>query len=93
MYEDPVSHHQQGMGGADSQFALCGAGVGSRGHEPLIVSLTPLGPMGLDARRVGIPRSRWRCGGIPIPAGWSADAADPGGGGPTLSTATWSMPI
>ena len=44
-----------GMGGADSQLLSAAQGLRSRGHEVLIVSLTPLGPMGLEARSAGIP--------------------------------------
>jgi hypothetical protein len=44
-----------GMGGADSQLRSAAQELRSRGHEVLIVSLTPLGPMGLEARSVGIP--------------------------------------
>jgi glycosyltransferase involved in cell wall biosynthesis len=44
-----------GMGGADSQLLSAAQELRSRGHEVLIVSLTPLGPMGLEARSVGIP--------------------------------------
>lgn len=44
-----------GMGGADSQLLAAAQELRARGHEVLVVSLTPLGPMGLQARRVGIP--------------------------------------
>jgi glycosyltransferase involved in cell wall biosynthesis len=44
-----------GMGGADSQLLSAAQELRSRGHEVLIVSLTPLGPMGLEARSLGIP--------------------------------------
>jgi glycosyltransferase involved in cell wall biosynthesis len=43
-----------GMGGADSQLLSAAQELRSRGHEILIISLTPLGPMGLEARSVGI---------------------------------------
>ena len=62
-----------GMGGADSQLLSAAQELRSRGHEVLIVSLTPLGPMGLEARSAGIateslemrrglpdPRGLWR---------------------------------
>lgn len=62
-----------GMGGADSQLLCAAQELRTRGHEVLIVSLTPLGPMGLDARGVGLsteslemrrgfpdPRGLWR---------------------------------
>jgi glycosyltransferase involved in cell wall biosynthesis len=44
-----------GMGGADSQLLSASQELRSRGHEVLIVSLTPLGPMGFEARSVGLP--------------------------------------
>jgi len=44
-----------GMGGADQQLLSAGQEMRSRGHEVLIVSLTALGPMGLEARSIGIP--------------------------------------
>ena len=44
-----------GMGGADSQLLSAAQELRSRGHEVLIVSLTPLGPMGLQARSAGLP--------------------------------------
>jgi glycosyltransferase involved in cell wall biosynthesis len=44
-----------GMGGADSQLLSAAQELRSRGHEVLIVSLTPLGPMGFEARSVGLP--------------------------------------
>lgn len=43
-----------GMGGADSQLLSAAQELRSRGHEVLIVSLTPLGPMGLEARSLGL---------------------------------------
>jgi glycosyltransferase involved in cell wall biosynthesis len=43
------------MGGADSQLLSAARELRSRGHEVLIVSMTPLGPMGVDARTAGIP--------------------------------------
>jgi glycosyltransferase involved in cell wall biosynthesis len=44
-----------GMGGADKLLLFAAQDMRSRGHEALIVSLTPLGPMGLEARSLGIP--------------------------------------
>ncbi len=44
-----------GMGGADSQLLAAAQELRGRGHDVLIVSLTPLGPMGLEARALGIP--------------------------------------
>lgn len=43
-----------GMGGADKQLLSAAQEMRSRGHEVLIVSLTPLGPMGQEARGSGI---------------------------------------
>jgi glycosyltransferase involved in cell wall biosynthesis len=43
-----------GMGGADSQLLSAAQVMLSRGHEVIIVSLTSLGPMGLQARSLGI---------------------------------------
>jgi glycosyltransferase involved in cell wall biosynthesis len=44
-----------GMGGADKLLLAAAQELRSRGHEVQIVSLTPLGPMGLEARSLGIP--------------------------------------
>jgi len=44
-----------GMGGADQQLLTLAAGLRARGHEVMIVSLAALGPMGLEARQLGIP--------------------------------------
>ena len=44
-----------GMGGADKQLLSAARELRSRGHKVVIVSLTPLGPMGLEARSIGIP--------------------------------------
>jgi glycosyltransferase involved in cell wall biosynthesis len=59
-----------GMGGADKQI-LCSAGeLRSRGHDVLIVSLTTLGPMGLEARASGIPTESLEMRrGVPDPRG------------------------
>jgi glycosyltransferase involved in cell wall biosynthesis len=43
-----------GMGGADSQLLSAARVMVARGHDVVIVSLTPLGPMGLRARALGI---------------------------------------
>ncbi len=43
-----------GMGGADKQLLSAARELRNRGHESVIVSLTPLGPMGLEARSQGI---------------------------------------
>lgn len=43
-----------GMGGADSQLLAAAREFRDRGHEVRIVSLTALGPMGLQARGAGI---------------------------------------
>ncbi len=44
-----------GMGGADSQLLAAAQEMRTRGHQVLIVSMTALGPMGLRARKLGIP--------------------------------------
>jgi glycosyltransferase involved in cell wall biosynthesis len=44
-----------GMGGADKQLLTAAQEMRARGYQVLIVSLTPLGPMGLEARSLGIP--------------------------------------
>jgi glycosyltransferase involved in cell wall biosynthesis len=43
-----------GMGGADSQLLSAARELQGRGHEILIVSMTPLGPMGLQGREMGL---------------------------------------
>lgn len=59
-----------GMGGADQQLLSAAQGMRSRGHQVLIVSLTPLGPMGLQARNSGIPtESLGMRRGFPDPRG------------------------
>jgi glycosyltransferase involved in cell wall biosynthesis len=59
-----------GMGGADSQLLSAAQELRSRGHEVLIVSLTPLGPMGFEARSVGLPtQSLEMRRGFPDPGG------------------------
>lgn len=44
-----------GMGGADQQILLLAQAMCARGHEVRIVALAPLGAMGLEAQRAGIP--------------------------------------
>src|SRR5829696_2071517 len=44
-----------GMGGADKQLLSAALEMRSRGNDLLIVSLTPLGPMGQQALTSGIP--------------------------------------
>jgi glycosyltransferase involved in cell wall biosynthesis len=59
-----------GMGGADSQLLSAAHGMRSRGHEVRIVSLTRLGPMGLEAQRTGIPTESLEMRrGVPDPRG------------------------
>lgn len=59
-----------GMGGADSQLLSAAQELRARGHDVLIVSLTPLGPMGLRARSLGIPTESLEMPrGIPDPRG------------------------
>jgi glycosyltransferase involved in cell wall biosynthesis len=59
-----------GMGGADKLLLTAAHTLQSRGHEVLIVSLTPLGPMGLEARGLGIrTESLGMPRGLPDPRG------------------------
>ena len=59
-----------GMGGADSQLLSAARELRSRGHQVLIVSMTPLGPMGMDARTAGIPTESLEMRrGLPDPRG------------------------
>jgi len=59
-----------GMGGADSQLLSAAQELRARGHDILIVSLTPLGPMGQQARSAGIPTESLEMRrGIPDPRG------------------------
>ena len=59
-----------GMGGADQQLLSAAREMQSCGREVCIVSLTPLGPMGLEARSLGIPtESLGMPRGIPDPRG------------------------
>ena len=43
-----------GLGGADKQLLSAAQELRVREHEVMIVSLTPLGLMGLEARRIGL---------------------------------------
>jgi glycosyltransferase involved in cell wall biosynthesis len=59
-----------GMGGADQQLLTLTGGLRARGHEVMIVSLTPLGPMGLEARAQGIATESLEMRrGVPDPRG------------------------
>jgi glycosyltransferase involved in cell wall biosynthesis len=59
-----------GMGGADKQLLSAAQEMRSRGSEVLIVSLTVLGPMGLEARSMGIPTESLEMRrGVPDPRG------------------------
>jgi glycosyltransferase involved in cell wall biosynthesis len=59
-----------GMGGADSQLLSAARVMLARGHQVIIVSLTPLGPMGHQARSLGIrTESLEMPRGIPDPRG------------------------
>jgi glycosyltransferase involved in cell wall biosynthesis len=59
-----------GMGGADKLLLIAAQEMQSRGHEVLIVSLTPLGPMGLEARTKGVPTESLEMRrGLPDPRG------------------------
>lgn len=44
-----------GMGGADQQVLILARAMRARGHEVRIISLAPLGQMGEEAEREGIP--------------------------------------
>jgi glycosyltransferase involved in cell wall biosynthesis len=59
-----------GMGGADKLILTAARTMQSDGHDVQIVSLTPLGPMGLEARELGIPTESLEMRrGIPDPRG------------------------
>ena len=59
-----------GMGGADSQLLSAAHLMKARGHDVIIVSMTPLGPMGLQAREMGIrTESLEMTRGVPDPRG------------------------
>jgi len=58
------------MGGADSLLLRAAQELRARRHEVLIVSLTPLGPMGLQARSAGITTESLEMRrGVPDPRG------------------------
>ncbi len=59
-----------GMGGADKQLLSAAQELRSRGHQVLIVSLTSLGPMGLQARAIGLQTESLEMRrGLPDPRG------------------------
>jgi glycosyltransferase involved in cell wall biosynthesis len=59
-----------GMGGADSQLLSAARELLDRGHQVRIISMTPLGPMGLEARDGGIPTDSLEMRrGVPDPRG------------------------
>ena len=59
-----------GMGGADKQILSAALEMRARGREVRIVSLTPLGPMGLESAKLGIPTDSLEMRrGIPDPRG------------------------
>ena len=59
-----------GMGGADSQLLSAAQELRRRGHEIFIVSMTPLGPMGFEARKLGLfTESLQMRRGVPDPRG------------------------
>jgi glycosyltransferase involved in cell wall biosynthesis len=59
-----------GMGGADQQLLSAAKALRARGWNARIVSLTALGPMGLEAREAGIPTDSLNMPrGIPDPRG------------------------
>jgi glycosyltransferase involved in cell wall biosynthesis len=59
-----------GLGGADQQLLSAAQVLRTRGHEIRIVSLTPLGPMGLEARSGGLPTESLEMRrGVPDPRG------------------------
>jgi glycosyltransferase involved in cell wall biosynthesis len=59
-----------GMGGADKLILTAARTMQAHGHEVRIVSLTQLGPMGLEARSLGIPTESLEMRrGVPDPRG------------------------
>jgi glycosyltransferase involved in cell wall biosynthesis len=59
-----------GMGGADKLILTAARTMQAHGHEVQIVSLTGLGPMGLEAQALGIPtKSLEMRRGVPDPRG------------------------
>ena len=64
-----------GLGGADQQLLSAAQVLRDRGHEIRIVSLTPLGPMGLQARSLGLATDSLEMRrGVPDPRGLAAPA-------------------
>jgi glycosyltransferase involved in cell wall biosynthesis len=59
-----------GLGGADQQILSVTQSLRARGWDARIVSMTALGPMGLQARRLGIPTDSLEMRrGVPDPRG------------------------
>ncbi len=59
-----------GMGGADQQLLSAARELRGRGHDIMIVSLTPLGAMGIEARTEGFrAESLGMARGVPDPRG------------------------
>ena len=59
-----------GLGGADQQLLSAAQVLRDRGHEIRIVSLTPLGPMGLQAKSLGLTTDSLEMRrGVPDPRG------------------------
>jgi glycosyltransferase involved in cell wall biosynthesis len=59
-----------GMGGADQQLLSAARELRARGHDIMIVSLTPLGAMGIEARAEGFrAESLGMARGVPDPRG------------------------
>lgn len=59
-----------GMGGADQQLLSAARELRARGHDIMIVSLTALGAMGMEARAEGFPtESLGMARGVPDPRG------------------------
>jgi glycosyltransferase involved in cell wall biosynthesis len=59
-----------GMGGADKLILTAARAMQAHGHDVQIVSLTELGPMGVEARELGIPTESLKMPrGVPDPRG------------------------
>ena len=59
-----------GMGGADQQVLVLARAMRGLGHDLKIVSLTPLGPMGVEAQKLGISTESLNMPrGVPDPRG------------------------
>jgi glycosyltransferase involved in cell wall biosynthesis len=58
-----------GMGGADQQILILAKAMRARGHEVRIMALAPLGPMGEEAQRAGIPTESLELRRTPAHAG------------------------